>query len=383
MDNTEETQNPQNPQEKDSNKLTIEVRRFQNLLEILKDRKKVLTLSLAITATGILLFCGITLIVLSIKRLYPYNDITTNAMGTTTLRSENKDVSYFLLNSAELWAKSGIRVKEGQTITIKSSGKKHSAIHHLIRDAEQNMPKLRDPWVGSEGFPEDFDTREQRDGERARYRIFPNTNQDILLMQVVKDGAPCIDRPIQGKENNNRFYVVGNKMEDFHIDMNGTLYFAVNDIVLDDTTIIRMLLECDTKYDTYNKEKRDSIIKDKVNTAQQFRETTPSEAYQDNSVYSSFLETLAIELNKTHVDSTLSVETTLILNMDPISNVMDTTRIIDSIYNKRYSYGPCRFGMGPHNKFIELYGYFMHHYQEAWYEDNVGSFLIIVEKEND
>ena len=366
--NTEDSKNQQEQQEKKTNELTIKIRRFQNLLDILNKPKKVIVLSFAIALIGILLFGGITFIVLSIKRLYPYNDITTNAMGTTTLKSENKNVSYFLLNSAELWANSGIQVKKGQTITIKSSGKKHSAIHHLLDNAQNNKPILREPWVGTEGFPSKYDPRGIRDRHRAKYRIFPQNYQDVLIMQIVKEGAEPIDRP-QIADSDHHFIVIGNKLEQIHIGMDGTLYFAVNDIVLDDATIIKMLIECDSKYDKICEEEKNYIVDTLCNSKrlQLLRDSMLNEkdAYNNKTLYQSFLDAMGIELNKKEI-------------------VCDTITGIDTVfYKKAITYGPCKLGTDPSGKFIELYGYYMYKYKEVWYEDNVGSFLILVETVNE
>lgn len=360
------------------NTIHVKVSRFQNLLTILKDWKKVLTLSFAIAAIGIILFCGITLIVLSIKRLYPYNDITINAMGTTTLRSENKDVSYFLLNSSELWASSGIKVKKGQTITIKSSGKKHSAIHHLVRDAESNSPTLRDPWVGAEGFPLEFDTRKKRDGERAKHRIIPYANQDILLLQIVADDASILYRPITGEEKTNRFIVVGNKMEDIHIDFNGTLYFAVNDVVLDDETIINMIQECDPEANT--SKKYDIKELDKAIRFPYEKDLREYRTCQNGSIK-------ANNLSK-HIDTLYYDNYGLFLDSIGVSGSWDgrDTALFKRDTTNQYfinGWGPCEFGSDPTGKYIELYGYYMHKYVNAWYEDNVGSFLILIETVNE
>lgn len=434
-------QEPPQPKEKDPNKLTIEINRFQNLLEILNDRKKVFRLSIIIILVGLILFLGITKIVVAIKRLYPYNDITTNVMGTTTLRSESKDVSYFLLNSSELWANSGIQVKKGQTITIKSSGKKHSAIHHLVNSTQYNQPGLTEPWVGSEGFPEDFDTRDQRDGQRARHRIFPNTNQDILLMQIVPDGVPS-DRPdaliyneikkeVEEDNRKNQCIVVGNKMDNIHINMDGVLYFAINDIVLDDESIIKMLLECDnkdiknydkimkdacvfrdknkTKYDSlsycYKKTKHDLKQIDYVLKTISKRKSIEKLlilSHRDSLLYKRFLGSkfftnnnknqATISLNDDDVVSLNNINSELISLSDNISKESNDLyeqfkKICGELQlsKNKEQYGPfmLKDGYDIDSQKIELYGYFMNKFKEAWYEDNVGSFLILVEKVND
>lgn len=395
-ENSQQSQEQKQVGNTDSNKLTIEVRRFQNLLEILKDRKKIGTLVFTIFILGVLLFFGITMIVLAVKRVYPYNDITINGMGTTTLRSENKDVSYFLLSSSELWANSGIKVKKGQTITIKSSGKKHSAIHHLVVNAQKNSPALRDPWVGAEGFPEEFDTRDPRDGERARYRIFPRSNQDILVMQIVADNQP-IDRPnmwyfdgnenVMPNESSNVFIIVGNRMENIHIDMDGTLYFAINDIVLDDETIVKMIRECGGEYNSDEKEvheamKNACVFRKSCNYAKLHR------AYDSLQKAKSLLDVETKKCDTANTHSYLadkkqidSIVKELDIIYETILEKMGTSRekIEKNKIGNKYGKFCFQDGIDIESNKIELYGYFMNGYKKAWYEDNVGSFLILVE----
>ena len=43
------------------------------------------------------------------------------------------------------------------------------------------------------------------------------------------------------------------------------------------------------------------------------------------------------------------------------------------------SFGDFAFGTIGQSNYIELYGYFMFKYQTPWYDDNLGSFLIVVE----
>lgn len=113
---------PQNTGDSTQN-IRVEISRYKTFLDALSDPQKVARVIFTVFSLGVLLFFGITLVVVTVKRFYPYSDITTNALGTTTIRNENKEVSYWLLNTAELWADSGINVKKGQTITIRASGK--------------------------------------------------------------------------------------------------------------------------------------------------------------------------------------------------------------------------------------------------------------------
>lgn len=42
-------------------------------------------------------------------------------------------------------------------------------------------------------------------------------------------------------------------------------------------------------------------------------------------------------------------------------------------------FGVFEFGMNKDTKFIELFGYCMNEYRTPWFDDNIGSFLILVE----
>lgn len=227
------------PQEttKEPQKITIELYKYKTLIDALEDRHKVKRVVFTIFFLGILLFAGITVITLSIKRLYPYSDITTNGLGATTIKSEKNEVSYWLFNTAILWANSGITVDKGDIITIRASGKSHTAIHHLYDAASTNTLKHND-WVGSEGEPDMMSN--ERDKIRRKFRIFPDMPSGALLMQVVEKDTP-IDNPEDGDPDN--FYFIGKERQHIYINNSGTLYFTVNDIILNRHTIANMMWE--------------------------------------------------------------------------------------------------------------------------------------------
>lgn len=322
--------------QKDTQKVIIEVTRYKAFLEALGDSRKVFRIILIISAITVLVFSGITLVLLSVKRIYPYSDITTNVFGATTIKNEKSEVSYWLFNTAELWANSGIKVKQGQTIKIRASGKKHTAIHHLVKDVDSNRVILTDPWVGTEGFSEQRSVNKERDAARARYRIFPEQNQDALLVQVVPSRWAKKDLcQLRTLEGGNQIELVG-KGKKIRIEEDGTLYFAINDIVLDDETVIGMMAEMK------GEQLSPQQIKDKANAIEECRKTycnDPDKAYDD------FLE----KFN---------------LSRDSVSRVND----------KKFM-----FGLNEGTDWIEIFGYCMNEYRTPWFDDNIGSFLILVE----
>ena len=206
-----ETKTIQKPQ-----KITIELYKYKTLIDALGDRHKVRRVVITIFVLGILLFAGISAITVAIKRLYPYSDITTNGLGATTIKSEKNEVSYWLFNTATFWANSGIHVDEGDIITIRASGKSHTAIHHLIDDARTNKKGKYSNWVGSEG---EIDERaNERDQIRRKYRIFPDLPAEALLMQVAKNDEH-VDTPQDGDPQN--FYFIGKERQHIYINNNG------------------------------------------------------------------------------------------------------------------------------------------------------------------
>lgn len=312
-------------------------------MDALDNDAKMWRIVLTIFLCGVLLFTGITVIVISIKSFYPYSDISTNALGVTTLKNEKKEISYWLFNTSELWAKSGIKVKKGQTITVRASGKKHTAVHHLYKDAKDNASRLRDPWVGTNGKTTKEDSREDRDIYRAKYRIFPEKNQDALLMQIVRNGEepakrPTVALPKKGRMSleysENRFLFIGEEQENIYIEEDGELYFAINDIVADDLTICRLMLEITTGKDDY----RDYEVLSHLNYVDSIRrkdDKSRADVYEDFKEHFGFKDA-------------------------------NTKNVFD-------------FGLNKNTNEIELFGYFIDKYETPWYDDNIGSFLIIVE----
>ena len=228
----------QQPQEAQPQIVTVRLNKYKSLVDALGNRRITMRALLTLFLLGVLLFTGITFIALAIKSLYPYSDITTNALGATTIKSERNEVSYWLFNTAILWADSGIQVKEGDIITIRASGKSNTAIHHLVKAAEDNT-QIADKWVGSEGESlASFTDSKNRDRDEARrkYRIIPNRESGALIMQVVDNEKP-FDTPRDDKANDQNFYFIGKERQNIYINHPGTLYFAVNDIVLNMDTI--------------------------------------------------------------------------------------------------------------------------------------------------
>ena len=337
-------------------KLTIKVERFQNLIAILEDKRKVFRLAGIVFALGVALFFGITMLALQLKKSFTYSDITTNAFGTTTIMDEQKQVSYFLFNTAELWANSGIEVKKGDVISVYSSGSAHTAIHHL-QNATQGNYKPNEDYFDAAGAR--MAAEETRDRARRKFRLAANLPQSALVMQVYGGVDKPIRRPAEYDKN---FYFIAHHRENILIHEDGTLYFAVNDIVLDRPTIVQMKEN--------NFESMTQVANDTT-----FKGVKPRDLKEEEK----FRKDAKEFLDKFH-DQLLST---------PLEKGYRLTPDEASLYRKLLKRSVFQFGPYFNHELnrqdlntlkTELDYYYEHDYDQAWYDDNVGSFLIVVEK---
>lgn len=229
-----------NPGNNNERTLKVEVSKYKALDNILGNSEKTWRVIFIIVLLGIALFVALTFIALCLKRYYSYSDITTNGLGATTFKSEKSEVSYWLYNTSQLWANSGITVNAGDLISVRSSGKFITAIHHVYDNVTKNE-SFKDDWVGSEGERDNNDVTSSS-YLRRKFRMFPNLPTGALVMQVVENEPFDYDRdPRANKEN---FYFIGKGREDIYIKNPGTLYFSLNDIVLNHETIVEMVFKC-------------------------------------------------------------------------------------------------------------------------------------------
>ena len=330
--------------------LHIRIERWQDLVDILDDKKKVYRLAVVTIIIGLTLFSGVTFIVLQLKKSFTYSDITTNALGATTLRDEQKEVAYFLFNTATIWANSGIDVEAGDVISVHSSGSAHTAIHHLD-EASINNHKPDEDYFDADG--ERFNHISDRDRARRKYRIVPYLPNNALIMQVYSgNGRPPMKAKTEGQKKN--IYYVAQHRENIIIHESGTLFFAINDIVLDSATIFNM------KEDNYNymlkNEDNDSVL----------------------AKHHDFIQEIA------HRDVCRKDIKKVLTKKAAYLSPAQAAIYRECLKHAIYQFGPyydeqthqidnCTFK-------TEMDYYIEHKYRTAWFDDNVGSFLIVVEK---
>ena len=386
-------QEPKQKHEQKAKRVVISIERYQNLIEALEDHYKVRRVGISIFCVGALLFGALTVIMLSLKSFFPYSDISTTAFGTTTITDEQKQVSYFLFNTADLWANSGIYVKEGDVISVHSSGSSNTAIHHVHDNAENNT--LRERNYGPLG--ERLGRESKRDRLRRQFRIFPNYPSNALVMQVVdpnKDPKTRGDNPSSDNEKN--FYYIGAQRDNIHIVHEGVLHFAVNDIVLDSTTIRKMMVAnlavmADIEKDIVAEKKKgwkQELFNDSV-----WNRLFPDVDYRENKLIYRDLsdnETYGVDrmINMEMLDKICQqhgIEQIQGIIAIAVKNTEVAARY-DILMKDKTSfnfggYGEAKFGTDPQRK-SEMDYYYEHQYKQAWYDDNLGSFLILVEKDN-
>ncbi|MBR5103311.1 MAG: hypothetical protein IKV05_01325 [Bacteroidales bacterium] len=349
-------------------KVEIEIVRHKGLFEILRDPKQLWKVMLAMFLLIIVLFFGLAVVVVSVKSMYPYETVRTNPYGATILEDEDKEVIYWLFNTAELWANSGIEVKADDVLTIRSSGKMHTAIHHLVRDAEKNKA-LDDRWLGTEGAPVRKD-KQARDELRTKFRIAEQKPESILLMQVIDYNHSNLStefitrsdskhQDILSCKNSNEVIVIGKERRNLRPGKDGILHFAANDIVLTDKVI-------DSMYKQY----MDSVLA-YDSTQQIFNETATKEW---KALYEECIK------GDASIEERLDTNSTLYKALEKLHQRKD---------KNKYTNVGLAFKMYEQQDTLtypvvnELTFYKKKQFRDAWFADNIGSFLIVIERKKE
>jgi hypothetical protein len=246
----------------DGKKMEIEINKYKQLVETFNNPKSLAKVILVVSLIIVLVFGGVSGVALIVKRFYPYNTIKSNKYGATVIQNEDSDVTYWLFNSADLWSNSGIEVKKGQIITVRTSGAFNTAIHRLVQAADENKegPKWLSPTGGNPSLGLKNDD-EKKDNSREKYKISTNNDFNVIMMQVLpkkleelgnewfkekdtnlimgalkdsKNFRDYIDGGMPGEYTEAKIYVIGSEKADIEIQEDGVLYFACNDIALTD-----------------------------------------------------------------------------------------------------------------------------------------------------
>ena len=218
---------------------------------------------------------------------------------------------------------------------------------------------LADKWVGSEGEVDNPDVRSST-FKRRQFRMFPNMPTGALVMQVANNN-PLDSQADSDEEGKKNFYYIGKERENIYIENSGSLYFSLNDIVLNKRTIIEMLYKC--------------LENDNIKLSKQDCFDEPETLFAAfNKQYGNEIEKAAPGERKLGV---LKIGITKIKekNLELPLSKYETDHIVG------YEDGDAIV------KMCELEYYFYaqpdvggDNYKTAWFDDNLGSFLIIIEK---
>ena len=372
-------------------KMEIEINRYKQLVEALNNPRILAKVIIVVAIIVVLVFCGISMVSLMLKKFYPYKSISTMQSGATIIQNEDTEVIYWLFNSADLWANSGIEVKEGDVITVRASGAFHTAIHHAVEDAQKNNI-FRDDWIRPTGGRRYGDPR---DKYRMDFRIMPHATDNVLLMQVIPDehintgkdwlkpdsyalgyldGGNNMDKK-NGKDTSaTSIVIIGEEKRDIRIPHNGVLHFAVNDIVLTERKIEEMRKSvniCDSVFNV-NDTTTDTIYFDKgqlkLGTFPFPKDKKELKAIVD---YMNTNKALILQQIDTIRGSDTTLLSTQIDALYSISEKKDKTFTAKDTINIRNIIT---------QNLTELDYYKMHQFVDAWFVDNVGSILIAIER---
>lgn len=360
VNNNPSAENPNNQQQTPENqpKIEITVKRHQQLFELLKDPNKLWRVLASLFLVIMVLFIGLAFVVISIKKFYPYNLIETNIQGASIVKSEDKDVIYWLFNTADLWANSGIEVQEGDVLTIRASGSSFTAIHHLV-DASKKNSTPQDKWVGTEGQDKDF----PRDVLRMKYRLCKDVPEGILLMKIISSDSAHKELKEWSDDMLTKDIEVIGKERTLYISKPGILHFAVNDIVLTDSILNKMYKEYVKSISEIPKQ---WISENDINTLATRIDTIKMIKPQKVSDYkNTLIDSISKENNKSWNNNKSSLKkvekTGLAMGHYPRFDE-------DSTYYSAYPL------------INELVYYKQIKFIDAWYMDNLGSFLIVIER---
>ena len=376
--------------------LTVEIRKYQTLLEILDNPKHGLKVFASLLVLVTIVFMALAFITIAIKRIYPYNEIKTNAFGATTMQSENVEITYWLFNTAELWANSGIRVEAGDVLTIRASGRSNTAIHHLVDAARKNR-RLRHKWVGTEGEP-------RPDNARTEFRLYPERDPDALIMQVIpeseakgfhKELKDMYLNPRYGDATANfeRMYYIGKEHTDLVVTQSGILHFAVNDIVLTKECIEEMLKKNEELIKGHLGEKYDNTLSDSQLVDKIFDLCKKGNDVREKNEQS--YKELVDSIKKTYLKSIpewFDANQKPGMNFGPHPVKLLPGNIDRNSYNELKEKYESNKDLTNDEKldyiiatnifpfYNEMNYYMDNNYVDAWFEDNVGSFLIVIER---
>ncbi len=373
------------PVKNGKDKMEIEITRYKGIVTAFNSPRTLAKLIIVTSLILVLVFFGISVIALVVKNYYPYKTVNSNEYGATIIENEDNEVIYWLFNTADLWANSGIHVKKGDVISVRASGAFHSSIHHLVEDADSN--RMRRNWVKPVGGPNQSPPTD-REKSRSSYRISSEQEFNTLLMQVIPESVELRDgngnwtiknacyldgKPKEIKNNNKTIdhdksvypdvYVIGNERDKITIRSDGVLHFAVNDIAMTRNVIMEM------------KEK----VKIGKKNGGEYKDTSkleigyfPIPNKKDTNLLNDLLEGMRKIGFYGNINDTMNIGCKSNKKKEWNSDYRKLYEIF-----KQYSVNDTTFVK---KHYTELDYYLIRNFVDAWFVDNAGSYLIVIER---
>jgi hypothetical protein len=150
--------------------------------------------------------------------------------------SRKPTTHFYLVSAANPWLKTNIRVEKGDRLTVRSvSGGVNIAAHRLWEAADWDH-RPPQPWEflsrdRGKSYPRGLET------ERSSHVLHTGATYGALLMYVCPDppdDCPCVDSTKTLRPPQARIEIIDDRgLVNHRVNWSGTLYFAVNDIVVD------------------------------------------------------------------------------------------------------------------------------------------------------
>ncbi len=281
-------------------------------------------------------------------------DILTNKYGVVINTEPDKQVCYFLLNSSQYWAETGINVKEGDLVSVYASGSINSGIHHVVEAADKNE-KPDFEWISPKGKDlSNLYADKPADQLSLSYMVQPYENLGALLMMVSKEKE--YKKHLEAddcKDFDNSIVTIGEGKSKIRINEDGLLYFCVNEVYLSPQNTI------DLRDEYINFIFKDENVK----------------ILKDTSEFRRNLDTLRIgKSEKKIVDDVVNDRKK---REETVKGLLIDSTELNKVYKEKELEGIMRV----YNRIFELEDYYHMGYKTPWFDDNLGSYLVVVEIE--
>ncbi len=324
-------------------------------------------LLLGIFGVTVAILLGIVAVIKILDATQKIPKILTNKYGVVINSEPKKQVCYFLLNSSQLWAETGIQVEEGDLVSVYASGAINTAIHHVVHAADNDtLPDF--DWSGPGGVTKKISYNEQpADYIALKYMVQPSANQSALLMMVAdRNGYEnyTTDTARSHTYFRNDIITIGEGKAKIRINQNGLLYFCVNEVYLSKKNIEN--LRNDYIDYIFNKDGRDIV---------QAGKRMDNKIEKEFGCYSAQIKHKALSNDTVTQQELAQIYTKNLEYLKEDIKKAVTNKNTSTLTTEQQKY------LRVFHRIFELEKYYYLGYTVPWYDDNLGSYLVVVEIE--